>query len=161
MFEKSWFETWYTKADPWNYRSTPDDSQRKSIILETLQPYGLFQRALDIGCGEGFITEDLPATSIDGLEISDKAAARLSPKVRRVLVPDGHYDLVITTGTLYREYDHVQIASWINTCATRLVLVCGIRDWLLPYSFGTVLQSKEFSYRSSLHQLLTLYEVSS
>jgi trans-aconitate methyltransferase len=161
MFEKNWFETWYSKEDPWGYRSTSDDATRKLEILQTLQLYAPFTRALDIGCGEGFITEDLPAASIDGLEISDKAAARLSPKVRRVLVPDGHYDLVITTGTLYKEYDHAQIASWISTSASRLVLVCGIRDWLLPYSFGKVLQTKEFSYRESLHQKLTLYEVSS
>lgn len=160
MFEKSWFEDWYDKTDPWSYRTTSDDSQRKSIILQTLQPYGVFKRALDIGCGEGFITEDLPAASIDGLEISDKAAARLAPNIRRVLVPDGRYDLVVTTGTLYREYDHVLIASWVRASASRLVLVSGIKDWLLPYSFGTVLLQQNFSYRDTLHQELTLYEVS-
>jgi trans-aconitate methyltransferase len=160
MFEKSWFEAWYLKEDPWGYRSTPDDAHRKLTILQTLQPYAPFQRALDIGCGEGYITEDLPAASIDGIEISDKAAARLASNIRRVQVPDGRYDLVITTGTLYREYDHVLIASWIRASASRLVLVSGIKDWLLPYSFGTALTQCNFSYRDTLHQELTLYEVS-
>lgn len=160
MFSKDWFETWYDKADPWSYRSNSDDIRRKKYILNLVEKYGPFDRAIDIGCGEGFITEDIKATEVYGLEISDKAAARFKPNVKRALVPEGKYDLVLTAGTLYKEYDHAQIASWITNCASRIVIVAGIRDWLIPYNFGTEIESFELEYRDYLTQKITVYEIS-
>ena len=101
MQSKEELEEWYKTPDPWAYQITEDDAKRKEIILEML-PYN-YQRALDIGCGEGFITANLPAADIHGIEISDTAASRFPWNVKRVLEPVGVYDLVITTGTLYHQ----------------------------------------------------------
>ena len=55
---KQELEDWYKKNDPWSYKTTNDDIIRKEKILSLLENYNT---ALDIGCGEGFITTDLPA----------------------------------------------------------------------------------------------------
>jgi hypothetical protein len=156
MQTKEELENWYAIPDPWMYLQTEDDIKRKSIILDLLNKY---KRALDIGCGEGFITTDLPAIDIHGIEISDNAAHRLPWNVKRVHQPEGVYDLVMTTGTLYQQYDHAQIAEWIRRAAYRHVLIAGIKDWLVPYNFGTPIASKEFKYREYTQSVI-LYEVS-
>ena len=53
---KTELENWYQNTDPWNYEKTTDDIIRKEKILSLLSTY---TTALDIGCGEGFITKDI------------------------------------------------------------------------------------------------------
>jgi hypothetical protein len=158
MQSKEELEHWYRNADPWAYETTQDDLNRKQIIMDMLTIR--YRRALDIGCGEGFVTRDLPAIDIHGIEISDTAASRLPWNVKRVHEPEGFYDLVMTTGTLYQQYNHEQIAEWIRRSAYRHVLVAGIKDWLIPYNFGTPIAAKEFQYRQYTQSVI-LYEVGS
>lgn len=157
MQSKEELENWYKQPDPWAYETTEDDAIRKQKILDIFPMW--YNRALDIGCGEGFVTKDLPAKEIHGIEISDLAASRLPWNVRRVHKPEGVYDLVMTTGTLYQQYDHKQIADWIIASSCRHVLIAGIKDWLIHYNFGTVIAIQEFKYRQ-YEQSVILYEVS-
>jgi len=157
MQSKEELEQWYVNPDPWAYKTTEDDAIRKQKILSLLK--GHYIRAIDIGCGEGFLTSELPAIRIDGIELSDYAASRLPYNVRRVHEPDGKYDLVVTTGTLYKQYNHKQIYDWIMSCSSRHILIAGIKDWLQPYNFGTPLAIQEFKYREYV-QSVTLYEIS-
>lgn len=149
-------ENWYQTTDPWEYQIKHDDIYRKQQILDFLPQ--TYDRVLDIGCGEGWITQDLPGKELHGIEWSDTAASRFPSNVNRVLAPEGKYDLVTTQGTLYTQYNHKQIAEWIKDSSTKHILVCGIEDWLLPYSFGTVIKETKFPYRD-WHQLFKLYEV--
>lgn len=158
MQTKEELEQWYINPDPWFYKKTIDDEIRKNLILDFLPLK--YQRALDIGCGEGFITTDLPAIEIHGIEISDTAASRFPWNVKRVIQPEGLYDLAITTGTLYEQYDHKQIYSWIKSSACRHILIAGIRDWLIDYDFGKLVNQKEFQYREYIQRVM-LYEVGS
>ncbi len=157
MQTKEELEQWYKTPDPWEYETTQDDQIRKDLLLNMLTIR--YRRALDIGCGEGFVTRDLPAIDIHGIEISDLAASPLPWNVKRVHEPEGFYDLVMTTGTLYQQYNHEKIAEWIRRCAYRHVLVAGIKDWLIPYNFGTPIAAKEFQYRQYTQSVI-LYEVS-
>lgn len=156
MQTKEELELWYKDKDPWGYETNPDDKIRRRNILSMMFYY---ERALDIGAGEGFVTTKIPADEIHGIEISDAAAERFPQNVKRVYEPEGKYDLVMTTGTLYEQYDHKQIVDWIHQSASRHVLISGIKDWLLPYTFGKVLMHKEFPYREYT-QSLTLYAIS-
>ena len=156
MQTKEELEHWYAVADPWLYKQTPEDEIRKNLILDFL-PLN-YQRALDVGCGEGFVTTDLPAIEIHGIEISDNAARRLPWNVKRVHSPEGLYDLVMTTGTLYEQYDHAQIYNWIKQSACRHILVAGNNEHLIDYDFGKIINQKEFTYRQYI-QRVTLYEV--
>ena len=157
MQTKEELEKWYEIPDKWNYFQSDDDAFRKSQILEML-PHS-YVNALDIGCGECFVTKDLPSESIFGIELSDNAATRFPPNVTRIHEPEPRfYDLVISTGTLYPQYNHQQIDAWIRKGASYHVLIAGIKEWLLPYSYGEVLNTKEFKY-GSYTQKLTLYKI--
>jgi 2-polyprenyl-3-methyl-5-hydroxy-6-metoxy-1,4-benzoquinol methylase len=151
-------EAWYQTPDPWAYKTTPDDAFRKEIILELLSTYGPFERALDIGCGEGFITSELPADHIEGIEISTTAASRLPANVLHVQQPVGKYDLIICTGMLYAHYDYQQFLDWMMKHTNGVILTCNIKEWernTLPES--KQVYSLEFNYRNYV-QALRIYE---
>lgn len=99
------------------------------LLKAHLKNQVLFKRALDIGAGEGWITQFLPAIDRHGIELSDVAASRFPGHILRVHEPDGQYDLVVATGVLYKHYNNKQMLSWINAAATNIVLTCHIEDW--------------------------------
>ncbi len=151
MQTKQELENWYEQEDPWDYTITEDDIYRKHFYLTVLEDLdGTYERALDIGAGEGFITKDLPAKEIHAIELSDTAAKRLPENVKRVSTPIGKYDLVLVTGLLYNQYDHRAIAKMATDAASKHVCIGGIVDWLRPYVFGELIRSFEFPYREYL-----------
>lgn len=147
-------ERWYSQSDRWGYFHEPDDSIRLKNILRILDYY---DKAIDIGCGEGFITRHLPAREIFGVDISENAMSRLPENVTPIKEPNGKYDLVISTGTLYQQYNHKQIYDWIIASAKNHILIAGIKDWLMDYDFGMQLKTLEFKYREYT-QKITLYK---
>lgn len=162
MQTKLELEKWYDTEDPWGYRSNPEDIKRRKMIIDMLHrhmPSNGYQKAIDIGCGEGFITTQLPASSIHGIDLSDNALNRVPDNVIPVSIPNGLYDLVVSTGTLYPQYDHERINSYILSCRLHHVLIGGIKDWLLNYNYGKIIETIEFPYRE-FTQKLTLYEIS-
>jgi hypothetical protein len=75
MQSRDELDEWYATPDPWGFQSNPADADRKARILAAIKrPGPRYKRALDIGCGEGWISKDLPAALIHGLEWSEKAA---------------------------------------------------------------------------------------
>lgn len=154
MQPKSEIENWYKQPDPWGYESNESDKNRKQRILEILSVYSTFDRAIDIGCGEGFITQDLPANEIHGIELSDNAAERLPKNVKRVHKPEGKYDLILCTGMLYRQYDYRKFLDWINEHARGIVLTSNIKSWQindLPDKY--LLYQEDFPYREYTQNL--------
>lgn len=159
---KEYWENWYKKIDPWEYQTTPADLKRKAEVITALQEvnkFEIYNRALDIGCGEGFVTESLPADEIHGIEVSDLAASRFPSNIIRVHEPQGKYDLIATMGTMYKDYPYKQFEEWIKHYATRHVLIAGIKSWLVECNFGKVIFEKEFSYRQYTQRII-IYEVS-
>ncbi len=150
-------EKWYSTPDPWGYESNQDDIKRKNIILSKLNKY---KRALDIGCGEGWITKDLPAKEIYGIEEADLAAERLPKNIKRIDEPNGKYDLIIATGVLYKQYDYEKMTNWIIKHANGLVLTSNIKSWeinKLPQD--KQIHEEEFKYREYT-QKLRIYDFS-
>jgi hypothetical protein len=117
-----------------------------------------YTTALDIGCGEGFITKDIKSKEIFGIELSDNASLRLPLNVTRLLEPNDKYDLVMSTGTLYQQYDHKLISEWIMKSSKNHILVGGIKDWMIWSDFGKIINELEFKYREYT-QIIRLYEV--
>lgn len=156
MQSKEELEEWYEKKDPWNYVTTKDDSIRKELILSII---GKHNSVLDIGAGEGFITQDIDAEVIHAIELSDIAASRFSPNIKRVMKPEMQYDLIMTTGTLYKQYDYSSIIDMIKENKPKFVLIAGIEDWLVEHSFGKVIAEERFKYREYI-QIIKLYETS-
>src|SRR5690554_2658712 len=77
-------EKWHRKKDPWDYENSPDDRKRKNILLSEI-PQRKFAKVLDIGCGQGFITKDLPGENIIGMDISKEAIKYAKKKERKNL----------------------------------------------------------------------------
>jgi hypothetical protein len=119
MQSKQELEDWYSEPDRWGYYNNPEDAKRLEKIIFMLG-WGKkqYKRAIDIGCGEGFVTAHLPAHEIHGLDLSDNALTRLPPNVTPVSEPQGKYDLVISTGTLYQQYDHEGIYKMIMSTSS-------------------------------------------
>ena len=130
MQSKADLEDWYVTKDPWGYETNPHDAFRLETILEELKPYAPFERALDVGAGEGWLTQHLPAKHIDAIELSDRAASRFPKNVHRVSEPHGSYDLIIATGVLYQQYDWQSLIHILKG-STRTILTCNISDWEL------------------------------
>jgi SAM-dependent methyltransferase len=155
-------EDWYGQADPWGYFTHPDDQKRKEKVLEILSVYGVApEKTLDLGCGEGWLTKDLPG-DLHGIDVSEKALSRLPPNVKRY-DETSHgklFDLVVTTGTLYPQYDWDAILGQIQYHATDWVLVAGVPGWLVPErkEIGKLIHSEEIAYRD-IGNRIELYHV--
>ncbi|HEX7017307.1 MAG TPA: class I SAM-dependent methyltransferase [Patescibacteria group bacterium] len=110
---------WYRQEDPWQYETTFDDLKRKNILLSEL-PTSKYGRVLDIGCGHGYVTRDLPGKKVVGVDVSEKAIAQAQRYARSHRLKHHHYqtanlfkltstfqqpfDLIIITGVLYPQY---------------------------------------------------------
>ena len=114
---KSELEEWYSSEDPWKYRESSDDANRRSILLAEI-PNRHFRKVLDIGCGEGFVTGHLPGERVVGVDISEAAVGRAAEAHRDPRFSFQHgsifdlpkvlqgekFDLVLITGVMYQQY---------------------------------------------------------
>jgi len=163
-------DKFYQKSDPWNYQTTPDDRERKAKILAALANHK-FNRALDIGCGEGWITQDLPAAAIMGIDVASAAVRRavLSGargdyrvcNVNRDPLPDGEFDLLVATCSLY---DWYVLPEAIPKIIAKLsqggwLVSCHIQGWPVAHIDLPVVYREEFPYRR-FRQELVIYEKS-
>lgn len=155
---KEELENWYDQFDRWGYFENKDDAKRLQNIMQLIGD-NKYDKAIDIGCGEGFITQHLPANLIYGLDLSNNALNRLPSNVIGVNEPEGTYNLVVSTGTLYEQYDHEAIYNMIIKSAQSHILIGGIKEWLIDYNFGKIISTIEFPYRE-FTQKVTLYEFS-
>lgn len=120
MQTKQDLEEFYKTPDPWGYRATADDWYRRSIITNLLKVFVYpSERMLDIGAGEGFITNSLENT--EQLELSDRAAKMLRNRVKK---PTGHYRVILAAGVLYDQYDYKKMREWVENHAEGIVLTC-------------------------------------
>ena len=151
-------DKWYEIADPWQYKNNPDDLHRRQRILQILPDH--YQRAIDIGGGEGWISKDLPADSIEVYEVSQNALKRLPEGILGVTEATGKYDLVIATGVLYKHYHYQDFLNIIKNHATKTILIAGIKDWLVDTTeLGSLVYEEEFPYRGYT-QIIKIYDIS-
>lgn len=162
-------ESWHQTSDPWGYETHPDDRKRKHILLSEL-PVRKYERVLDIGCGQGFITRDLPGEKVTGIDISKEAIlkARESSESRLtfrqasifdlLLPPVQSYDLIIITGLIYQQYvGHASTLIYhiIDTqLAQHGVLVSvHIDQWYQARFPYLMLKEHLYEYREFIHRL--------
>ncbi len=174
MQSKNELDAFYKEADPWNYDSTPDDLARIERLLFEL-PARTYERVLDIGCGNGFVTERLPGQQITGCDISDRAVdwARRRVSVRedahrfefvQANIFDiahrvtGPFDLIVITGVLYPQYIGKGF-SVVREAVDALLRPGGVVasvhiddwcNWRFPY---TMLSCDLSPYRQYMHRI--------
>jgi len=170
MKSKQDLDAWYAQPDPWGYATHPDDSLRMARFLASL-PGRQYQRAIDIGCGNGFLTRAIPADTVLGVDVSEKAIAYATDSVRKPnvrfeaaslfdLSADrlGPFDLIVVTGLLYPEYvgSSYHLAERVLRDLARpggVVISCHIAEWRrrsLPFS---LLRKTLYRYREYTHCL--------
>ena len=150
----------YRTEDPWGYQTNPEDFKRKALILSALESLGIkFEKALDIGCGEGWITKDLPAEKIYGFDLSKTAMSRLPENIIRLNRIKGKYDLVIVTGVLYKGYNCAWIFKQIKRTSAHILLICNIKH-REKHIFKNPIYETLFKYRQYTERL-AIYDLSS
>lgn len=139
MQTKQELEKHYSAPDPWGVEKNDDDHTRRFYLSELALLHlpswpKVCERAIDICCGEGFVSGVLPAKEIHGIELSDNAATRLPESVTRVSAPVGKYDLVTCFGALYGHYNWRQMLDWIWEASApgTTIMVSGVRAWEMP-----------------------------
>lgn len=163
-------EAWYSEQDPWKYEKNPEDLKRKKILLSEI-PNLKFSHTLDIGCGNGFITKDLPGNFIKGIDISANAiqAAKKSISSKHITFEEKDifsihkneskgYDLVIITGLLYEQYigsSSNLIFLLIDQILNKngILLTVHIDSWYhcrFPYN---LFYQRVYPYKTYLHKL--------
>ncbi|MBP4137823.1 MULTISPECIES: methyltransferase domain-containing protein [Flavobacterium] len=107
-------EKWNDIEDPWGYNDNVHDALRKRILLDEI-PKMQYKNVLDIGCGQGFVTKDLPGEKVYGVDISETAIKYAQNNNKNVIYSTGSifeidklfdikFDLIIITGVLYPQY---------------------------------------------------------
>ncbi|MBB4039578.1 2-polyprenyl-3-methyl-5-hydroxy-6-metoxy-1,4-benzoquinol methylase [Microvirga flocculans] len=167
-------DEFYDRDDPWDYETTPDDVVRKrrlSEVLPTLTP----QRTLDIGCGDGFVTFDLPGSEVVGIDLASRAISAANRKA--TARPDaarfkfevasffdltaskfGKFDLIVITGVIYKEYLG-QSSALVHAIVDDLLqqdgflISCHIDEWTTSRFPYTLLDTSFYSYRNYIHRL--------
>lgn len=157
-------EAHYNKPDPWAYQTSPQDQRRRENLYHAVRIFGPYQRLLDVGAGEGWITAGYPVPVRHGLELSNQAAARFPAGVTHVVVPEGRYDLVACTGIFYGHYNWPFFMEVIRRHASRHVLVCGVASWehACVEQIGTPVYEERFPYwidGKEFQQRLRVFEV--
>lgn len=167
--DKEDLERWHAVEDPWGYQKHGDDALRVQRVLAEL-PARSFDRVLDIGCGQGFLTTRLPGAQVTGIDISENAirhakaleSERIQFKIGSIfeLSPEvlGTFDLVVITGVLYPQYIG-QANTLIYKIVDRLLapnatlVSVHIDDWYssrFPYLLTKTLI---YPYREYMHRL--------
>lgn len=161
-------EVFYQRPDPFGYQTNPDDIVRREKIVghcKYFLPGGqaCYERALDIAAGEAWVSQMLPAASIEALEFSKLARSRMPAPVKPVVVAEGEYDLVVCTGAMYDQYDWQIFADIIRKHAVGLVLTSNIQAWEVSalrhqtdeFAFlnGKQIYAEVFPYRQYQQQL--------
>lgn len=157
---KKEMEDLYENPDPWGFFSESEDDRRR--LDRTLHVVGwgyrTYSRALDVGCGEGYITRQLPAAEVHGIDLSEKALSRLPGNVVPVQAPVGKYDLVISTNTMYAQYDYEAIYRTIMSAASRFIVIGGISEWLINKDWGRQIHFVVIPYKRDSMKI-SIFEV--
>lgn len=162
-------ERWHKIKDPWKYENSQDDQLRKHLLLSEL-PSKNYSRVLDIGCGQGFITRDLPGDSIIGVDVSSEAIKhakkyedeRISFMQCSIFELNNKlhdkFDLIIITGVLYPQYigDSLNLVYIIIDNLLKengIIISVHINSWYKAKFPYLLLTDYYYDYRDFTHKL--------
>jgi SAM-dependent methyltransferase len=172
-------ETFWQNPDPWAYYTNPSDRLRLAEF-KTALPAKKYSKALDVGCGNGFLTFNIPADWVIGTDVCFNAVEHARRKAEEKKVSekfqffqcsmfDLHlnsnledFDLIVVTGVLYPQY----LAKGFAALEANLIRVlrpggillsCHIGEWNPPPFSLSRLSVTRYPYREYEH-LLEVYQ---
>lgn len=163
-------DLFHISEDPWGYENNNEDLKRKEILLSEI-PVQNYKNVLDIGCGQGFVTKDLPGENIWGVDLSQTAIdfAKKNISAGKVNFKQGSlfeidrlfeikFDLIVITGVLYPQYIgnsssliYLLIDNILNK--NGIILSVHINEWYncqFPY---LKIRDTYYMYREFMHNL--------
>lgn len=167
---KGEIEAEYSSPDPWGYFDNPEDSLRREILVGELSNFKS-TRTLDIGCGNGFITEFIPGSSVVGVDISKAAIeeAKKRSKSSHIeyrsgslfeLSPAslGTFDCIVITGVIYDHYIGKSLPLVYQIIDdlledNGLLLSVHIDEWYFARFPYAMFKTKRYKYRTYTHRL--------
>jgi SAM-dependent methyltransferase len=99
-------EAFYKISDPWHVQSQSPNNKRRESVIRSLDDLFAYRDILELGCGEGHLTQILARTSryITGVDISETAIRR----ARERNIPNTTFIVgSMTDPKLYRKFDVV------------------------------------------------------
>jgi len=167
-------EQFHTTADPWGYEDNEHDKRRKAMLLSEI-PRRTYRAVIDIGCGQGFVTRDLPGDRVLGIDIAEQAVRhaqrhttpRLAfvqgslfdlPKVLRREGRSEGNDLIVITGVLYPQYigeAHAVIYDIVDRALAPggILISVHIGSWYKARFPYLLLKNVFYDYREYTHSL--------
>jgi len=161
---------WNSNFDPWGYETNAEDKKRKDILLSEI-PIIDYQNVLDIGCGHGFISRDLPGKKITGVDISPQAISyaqknNIKPNIEYIessiytldILKPRSFDLIIITGVLYTQYignSEFLIYEIINKLLDPkgILISVHIEDWYKAKFPFLLINEYYYNYREYTHKI--------
>lgn len=171
---KEELESFYNCPDPWQYEGNPSDELRLAKLLSFIPRPLNYRKTLDIGCGNGFVTEHLPGDEVVGIDISENACNAATVRVCKreggsrfhilqgdiwgLSDTDEVFDLIIITGVLYPQYigKGFSVVSEIinNLMNPGSILISVHIDEQCPHRFPfNLLDLSYYPYREWTHRL--------
>jgi hypothetical protein len=111
-------------------------------VLEGLNLYAPYDRALFIECDNGFLIEFVQANEIHGI---DNPNIQSVPIVKRIDSPDKVYDLIVLSEKDYATYSKEQVHDWIINSAARIIATIGTKEYMNEFKFGDRVYTEELS----------------
>ena len=146
MRAKEDWEKWYAQPNPWGSEGTEKDSVRIEILLERLK-YARFDRMLDLGCGEGFMTNAIATVSrnVQAFDISALAVERARARFPSIDFQQGElFDVIVRPDVRATPFDFVVVSEvlyYLQTDEERRAAVSGIAELGTPecvYYFSVI-----------------------
>lgn len=167
-------ETFHSTPDPWGYEQNEHDRRRKAMLLSEI-PQHRYGVTVDVGCGQGFVTRDLPGDVVLGVDLAEEAirqarqsaSARISfaqgslfelPKVlERQKIQQG-VDLLVITGVLYPQYigkSHALVYTLVDSVLREggILISVHIASWYRARFPYLMLKNVFYDYREYTHNL--------
>jgi 2-polyprenyl-3-methyl-5-hydroxy-6-metoxy-1,4-benzoquinol methylase len=153
------WEHWYQRPDPWDYEGTDEDLLRTETMLSRLCGRH-FKRALDLGCGEGRLTNEIAgvADQVVGYDISGTAIQRARTRYPRVEFRQGDLmDVLANPEVLRAPFDLIvaaEVLYYLPTDEERMQALTGISLLGAPdclYFFSVIVSGSSAGRRYFTH----------
>jgi len=154
------WDRWYAKADPWAYDESVENRVRTAILMSHLR-HARFRNTLDIGCGEGLLTNALSRISEStlGIDISVKAVERARVRFPLVRFEQGDLlDVVERSDLQATPFDLIvaaEVLYYLQTDVEREAAVAGLARLGTPqcvYYFSVIVTGSAGQRRYFTHE---------
>jgi SAM-dependent methyltransferase len=156
--QEDW-EKWYTQPNPWGTEGTVTDLVRTEILLDRLK-HASFTNTLDLGCGEGVLTNVMSALSRHTLavDISSRAIERARSRFPGIDFRQGELlDVIIQPDIRAVPFDLILVSEvlyYLQTDEERLAAISGISRLGAPdcvYYFSVIVTGASKNRRYFTH----------